>query len=74
MADNYWEQGADIEGSAGKYGDLVFLGSDRRPWWIVEWQPQNGMAFVIVNCDGDIATALPDELTRDFRNAGRGTA
>lgn len=55
-----------IEGTVGKPGDLVFW-DGKRPWWIVEWQPDNGEVFVIVNSDGDIGTAMNCELTRDFR-------
>lgn len=65
--ESFWDRGADIDGTPGKVGDLVFWATEKRPWWIVEWQPQNGNVFVIVNCEGDIATAAPGELTRDFR-------
>lgn len=62
--------GPEIDGIAGRPGDLVFrLGGTTAPWWIVEWQPDNGESFVLVNATGNIAVAGADELTRDFRKA-----
>lgn len=65
-----WATGPDIDGIPGEIGHVVFWPGDtspRRPWWIVEWQQDNGGVFVIVNADGVIGTATPNELTRDFR-------
>lgn len=62
--------GAEIDGIPGRVGDIVFWAS-QAPWWIVEWQPDNGEVFAIVNAMGDIGVAAPDELTRSFRNARR---
>lgn len=66
MAEKFWTEGPPIDGQAGRIGDLVFW-RDRKPRWIVEWQPDNGRVFVLVDADGNIATADPIELTRDFR-------
>lgn len=63
------EDGDLIDGEPGQVGDLVFWG-DRRPWWIVEWQPDNGRVFVVVDAAGTIGTATASELTKDFRKAG----
>lgn len=64
--------GPAIDGIAGRPGDLVFwLGAGKAPWWIVEWQPHNGESFAIVNAAGDVGVAGADELTRDFRKAGK---
>jgi hypothetical protein len=63
-----WSVGPEIDGIHGKAGDLVFWDS-KKPWWIVEWQPQNGRVFVVVDASGTIGTASPEELTRDFRRA-----
>lgn len=63
--------GPEIDGLPGKVGDLVFWSANSRaPWWIVEWQPDNGEVFAIVNAAGDIGVAGPEALTRNFRNAG----
>jgi hypothetical protein len=57
-----------IDGKPAEHGDLVFwMGSGPQPWWIVEWQPHNGSVYVIVNASGEIGTAGPEQLTRDFR-------
>lgn len=58
-----------IDGFPGELGQLVFWG-DRRPWWIVKWQPDNGRVFVVVDADGNVGTATASELTSDFRKAG----
>lgn len=66
-----WAIGPDIDGMPGRVGNLVFWrGAGRKPWWIVEWQPTNGMSFAIVDAAGVVGVAAPEELTRDFRNAG----
>lgn len=63
--------GPEIDGLPGRVGDIVFWAANSRaPWWIVEWQPDNGECFAIVNAMGDIGLAGADELTRNFRNAG----
>lgn len=62
--------GPPIDGKPGEVGDIVFWG-ERRPFWIVEWQPDNGGVFAIVDADGEIGLASPDELTRDFRRVER---
>lgn len=60
-----------IDGIPGGVGELVFWkGHDSpAPWWIAEWQPDNGRVFVIVNAEGDVGTAPASELSRDFRKA-----
>ena len=66
------QDGPDIDGLPGRVGDLVFWAAhSKAPWWIVEFQPDNGEVFAIVNAMGDIGLAGPDELTRNFRNARR---
>lgn len=65
----HWYAGPDVGGMPARVGHIVFLRGDKRPRWIVEWQPHNGHVFVLVDADGAIATARPDELTRDFRAA-----
>lgn len=68
MPDNtpFWSEGPPIDGLPGRVGDIVFWMSTR-PRWIVEWQPQNGGVFAVVDADGNVGTARPSELTRDFR-------
>lgn len=45
-------------------GTMVFWGDDRRPWWVIEWQADNGPGcYWIVNADGDSGTAGEAELT-----------
>jgi hypothetical protein len=61
-----WMKGPMIEGQPGKVGDIVFW-EGRKPWWIVEWQEDNGGVFVIVDAAGAVGTAQAYELTRDFR-------
>jgi len=63
-----------IDGIPGGVGELVFWKNNvlPAPWWIVEWQPDNGRVFAIVNAEGRIGTASADELSRDFRRAGGG--
>jgi hypothetical protein len=62
--------GPEIDGLPGRVGDLVFWPLNSRvPWWIVEWQPDNGEVFAIVNALGDIGVAGAEDLTRNFRNA-----
>lgn len=64
------QEGPEIDGLPGRVGDLVFWAAySKVPWWIVEWQPDNGECFAIVNASGDIGLAGADELTRNFRNA-----
>jgi hypothetical protein len=48
------------------HGTMVFWGDDdRRPWWVVEWQENNGPggAYWITNADGDPAVACEDDLS-----------
>ena len=68
-----WAQGPEIDGITGTVGDLVFwkAHTSPAPWWIAEWQPDNGRVFAIVNALGVIGTAPASELTRDFRKARR---
>jgi hypothetical protein len=63
-----------IDGLYGKPGDLVFEAyreegdmEDRKPWWIVEWQPDNGEVFACVNATGDIMLVDAESLTRNWR-------
>ena len=68
--DDFWTQGPEIDGIPGKVGDLVFWkGNSRVPWWIAEWQPQNGKCFAIFNALGDVGVAAPENLSRNFRDA-----
>lgn len=74
MEPDEWTTGPKIDGMPGVIGDIVFWkghGSPA-PWWIVEWQPNNGRVFAIVNAAGIVGTAMPRELTRDFRKARGG--
>jgi len=68
-----WAQGPAIDGIPGNVGDLVFWTAheSHAPWWIAEWQPENGQVFAIVNASGEVGTAPASELTRDFRKARR---
>ena len=67
---DFWNQGPEIDGIPGKVGDLVFwVGNSRVPWWIAEWQPQNGKVFAIINALGDVGVAAPEDLSRNFRDA-----
>lgn len=63
-----------IDGIPGGAGELVFWKNHKSPapWWIAEWQPDNGRVFAIVNAAGAVGTAGADELSRDFRDAGMG--
>ena len=72
--DQEWMQGPEIDGMTGLVGDLVFWKNhvSRAPWWIAEWQPDNGRVFAIVNAEGHVGTAPASELSRDFRKAGGG--
>lgn len=69
-----WTTGPNIDGLPGKVGDIVFwkVHSSPAPLWIVEWQPDNGGVFAIVNAAGVVGTATPRELSRDFRKARGG--
>lgn len=67
-----WTQGPEIDGIPGRVGDLVFWKAfGKAPWWIVEWQPDNGESFAIVDATGTIGIARASDLTRDFRKAGK---
>lgn len=66
--EEYVDDREPIDGLPGQTGDVVFW-YDRRPWWIVEWQPDNGPVYAIVDANGGIGLAGADELTRDFRAA-----
>lgn len=59
--------GPDIDGIPGRVGDLVFW-YDSAPRWIVEWQPDNGEVFAVVNALGEIGLTGAEHLTRNFRN------
>lgn len=61
-----------IDGIPGGVGELVFwkVHESHAPWWIAEWQPDNGRVFAIVNAAGAVGTAPASELSRDFRKAG----
>ncbi len=69
-----WMQGPEIDGMPGLAGDLVFWKghASPAPWWIAEWQPDNGRVFAIVNAAGVVGTAPASELSRDFRDARGG--
>lgn len=44
-------------------GTMVFWGDDKRPWWVLEWQQDNGTGcYWIVNAAGVSGTAGEDEL------------
>ena len=64
--------GPCITGIPGMVGDIVFqafggCSPASKPHWIVEWQPDNGEVFAIVDADGNVTLAEPLELTRDWR-------
>ena len=63
-----------IDGFIGNMGDLVFWKghASPAPWWIAEWQPDNGNVYAIVNAAGEVGTAPASELSRDFRDARGG--
>ena len=63
-----------IDGIPGGVGELVFWKGHHSPapWWIAEWQPDNGRVFAIVNAEGVVGTAPASELSRDFRKARGG--
>ena len=67
-----WMQGPEIDGITGLVGDLVFwkASASPAPWWIAEWQEDNGRVYAIVNAAGVVGTAMASELSRDFRKAG----
>ncbi|MBG95064.1 MAG: hypothetical protein CL793_07410 [Chloroflexi bacterium] len=44
-------------------GDMVFWGTRRRPYWVIEFQPDNGNAYWIVDARGEWAVATFDELS-----------
>jgi hypothetical protein len=53
-------------------GTLVFWGDDRKPWWIAEWQPHNGPGcYVLIDAEGSIGTATPDELSLEWNRERR---
>lgn len=42
---------------------MVFWG-DTVPWWVVEWQPENGDgAYWLINAKGESAVAGEEELS-----------
>jgi len=44
-------------------GTMVFWGDDKCPWWVIEWQQDNGPGcYWIVNAAGVSGTAGEDEL------------
>lgn len=52
------------KGKHYKRGTLVFWGSAPEPWWVVEWNPDNGPgAYWIVDAEGTPGVACPDELS-----------
>jgi len=67
--------GPCITGIPGMVGDLVFEVCNAldnkthksKPWWIAEWQPDNGEVFACVDSEGNVWLAGPEELTRDWR-------
>jgi hypothetical protein len=45
-------------------GTIVFWLEDARPWWVIEWQENNGSGcYWLVNADGDNATATEYEIS-----------
>ena len=47
-----------------KPGTMVFLCGDKKPYWIIEWQPKNGSgAYWIVDADGNWGVAEDEDLT-----------
>lgn len=46
-------------------GTLVFWLEDKKPWWIVEWQENNGTigAYWIVDANGKSGVASEGELS-----------
>ena len=53
--------------TAGKFarGTMVFWLKDPKPWWIVDWQPENGRdgCYWITNYAGTCGGAGPRELS-----------
>ena len=46
-------------------GTMVFCNSEKRSYWVIEWQAHNGIdgCYWIVDSDGNSATATDDELS-----------
>lgn len=63
-----------IDGEPGQVGEIVFWKGQSMPgpWWIVEWQPDNGRVYAIVDAACHVGVARAEELSRDFRMAGGG--
>lgn len=66
IEEDEYDEPDDIDGEPGAVGDIVFW-DDRKPRWILEWQPDNGRVFAIIDADGNVGVAGADELTRDWR-------
>jgi hypothetical protein len=62
------QDGPEIDGIPGRVGDLVFMFYTSVPFWICEWQPDNGPVFDVVNALGEHSLVGPEDLTRNSRN------
>ena len=45
-----------------KPGTMVFWTDEKKPRWVVEFQPQNGNSYWLVDASGNSAVASPEEL------------
>lgn len=53
-------------------GTMVFWDGQLRPYWVIEWQPENGDGcYWIVDGEGNHATASEDELSLTPQPLGR---
>jgi hypothetical protein len=45
---------------------MVFRTKEKKPYWVVEWQPKNGRfgSYWIVDAEGNSGCASEDELSR----------
>jgi hypothetical protein len=50
------------EGEALDAGTMVFWLDDRKPYWVIKFQPQNGNSHWLVDASGEPAVAGFDEL------------
>jgi hypothetical protein len=46
--------------------EMVFRTKEKKPYWVVEWQPENGRfgSYWIVDAEGNNGCASEDELSR----------
>ena len=47
-----------------KNSDMVFWCTEPQPYWVIEWQPENGEGcYWLVDAKGQSATATENELS-----------